>query len=215
MPILKIGFPLLYGILFLWPGYVFFSHSGRVIFSPGTTFVQLNLRLFSLVGLYAFWSVWAQLIIGSNMRWLRPRLPWLYGFHRKEGVFALIFSVLHPLMLLIGSGLDQFIGFFSVSNKFYIYIWMGLVQLLLLGVTGLTELFMKLPWLRTRWRTIHYLNYMVFVLVWLHSWNLGSYVRSTSLRFFWIFCLVSAAASTVGRITRAIIQFRRRTMSRV
>jgi len=61
-----------------------------------------------------------------------------------------------------------------------------------------------LPWMQNKWHYIHFANYAVFTSVWIHSWFLGSDVQATSLKYLWIFYLITAIAATFGRITRGL-----------
>jgi glycine/D-amino acid oxidase-like deaminating enzyme/nitrite reductase/ring-hydroxylating ferredoxin subunit len=192
--------PLLALVIAFLPGYVFFGMRGGTGFLRNLDFKTLNTLLFPLVGLYAFLLVWFQFILGSNMRWLRKLFPGVETWHRTQGVFALLFAVVHPTMLIGGYGLESYLRDTFVDPSLVLYVWIGRIQLLLMFVTVGTALLMKLPWLKRRWHLIHYLNYAVFALVWTHSWSLGSDVRPTPLRWLWFFFAATAAASIVARI---------------
>ncbi|MBI2984912.1 MAG: non-heme iron oxygenase ferredoxin subunit [Candidatus Kerfeldbacteria bacterium] len=61
----------------------------------------------------------------------------------------------------------------------------------------------KLVSVKRWWRRVHVLNYLVFALVWLHSWNIGSDVQGTNLRWLWLVFGVSAIVATFLRLTGA------------
>lgn len=162
-----------------------------------------SLSVFPLVGLYAFTFVWFQLMIGSSMDRLRNVFPWIEKYHRTEGVFVLLFALAHPLLLLIGVGSTVYFQRSYIAPQLVPYLWLGYVQLFLICLTAGTALLRKTPFVKKYWRAIHYLNYLVFVSVWIHSWFLGTDVRSTNLRYLWIFFALTALASTLWRIARA------------
>lgn len=194
--LVAIVFFLVYGIVAVIPGYVFFTQRAGASDYP----------IFPLLGLYAFFLLWAQIMIGTNMGILRRNLglPWIQTFHEWEGGTTLLFALLHPLFayLVLGGPL----GVFKAYQGSTVYILTGYLALTLLLVTVLTAAFRKIPWLVSRWHTIHYLNYIIFLLVWIHSWNLGSDVQSTGLRYLWIFFGVTAFASFAARMWRKKIK---------
>ena len=111
-----------------------------------------------------------------------------------------MFAILHPLLLLLATGLSGYLHFGYVDPRLKIYAIIGEIQLFLLFVTVGTAIFMKHPWLRTRWRKIHLLNYVIFVLVWIHSWFLGSDVQTSNLKYLWMFYAVTVGLSVVWRV---------------
>lgn len=182
------------------PAWVFFSQRDGLAFLEGADFARANRLLFPLAGLYAFTLVWLQVMIGSNRRWLTRLWPGIIRYHRVEGVFAFLFAQAHPLLLIAGFGFDSYVRDAFVSPDRVLFAWFGRIALLLLTVTVATALLWRLQWLKRRWHVIHYLNYFVFALVWIHSWVLGSDVQTTSLRWAWLFYGATFVASVIGRI---------------
>lgn len=201
--VLRWGVPLAYLVTLFIPGYVFFSVRGGVSFLSGMDFRTLRLSIFPLIGLYAFFLVWAQIMLGANMPYLRRAIPWVEKFHRAEGVFALLFALTHPIFLATGLGLETYLKIGFVDPRYKIFVLLGDLQLFLIILTAATALMMKHPWFRNRWHYIHYANYAVFAMVWTHSWFLGSDVRPTNLKYLWYFFAATAAASLAGRLRRA------------
>ncbi|MBI3626765.1 FAD-dependent oxidoreductase [Candidatus Uhrbacteria bacterium] len=201
-PGLRIGLPLIFLVTFFIPGYFFLKQrGGNLAFLTGANFQIASQLIFPLLGLYAFFFIWAQIILGSNMAWLRKIFSKVLKFHMTEGVFAFLFAVLHPTLLLMATGLNGYLRFAYVDPRLKIFAIIGEIQLVLLFVTVGTAIFMKHPWLRTRWRKIHLLNYGIFVLVWIHSWFLGSDVQTSNLKYLWVFYAVTAGLSVVWRLT--------------
>lgn len=194
--------PLVFATVIIIPVYVFFSGRGGFDFLAGRDLRSFSRAIFPLVGLYAFTLVWLQLMIGTNINALRRVFPWIETWHRTEGVFTFLFAVSHPALLLIGVGWTDYQAKSFVDPKMVPYVWLGTIQLGLLCLTVGTALLRRTRWLRNHWRKIHYLNYLIFISVWIHSWFLGSDVQSTSLRYLWIFFAATAVLSTVARIIR-------------
>jgi nitrite reductase/ring-hydroxylating ferredoxin subunit len=194
--------PAVYLAVLIAPAYAFFSGRGGVGFLAGADLPAFANKIFPLVGLYAFTLVWLQFMLGSSMGPLKRVYPWIKTFHRWEGAFALLFALTHPLLLVLAVGIQHYVARDYVTPNLVPFIWIGYVQLFLIIVTAGTALLAKIPWLRARWHFIHYANYAVFVLVWVHSWFLGSDVRPTNLKYLWFFFALTAMLSAAARVTR-------------
>jgi len=193
----------LYILLGILPGYVFLSDKGGTSLFNGLDLPGVCGAVFPLVGLYAFFLIWAQIVIGSSMPILWRYIPWIETFHRAQGTFALLLGISHPLLLEISLGPKDFLGFSFVSPEQRVFAFLGFFQLFLLMLTALTAILMKLPFLVNRWHYIHYLNYVLFVSVFVHSWNLGSDLSaSQSLRALWGFFLASGMICLAARLAR-------------
>lgn len=198
----RFAIPLFLFFLFLVPGYSFFHLRGGWSFLSGLELPALSHALFPLVGLYAFFFVWSQVIIGANRDWLKQYFPGIMRFHRVEGVFALLFACLHPVLLLIGVGLAAYFAKTYIPQSLHFYIWLGYLQLTLIVMTAGTALLMRLSFIRKIWRWIHYANYLVFVSVWIHSWFLGSDAQKTNLRYLWYFYGGTFIVTVLARVLR-------------
>jgi len=194
--------PLFYLAILIVPGWIFFSMRGGLGLLEGADAKMFRLLTFPLLGLYAFTFVWAQIMIGSQMPRLRRLFPRIETFHRVQGVFALVFALAHPTFLVSALGFSEYLKLEFIDPRNRIFIFLGDIQLLLLMTTAATALLMKLPWLKTRWHLIHLANYAVFVMVWTHSWFLGSDVRFTNLKWLWFFYAATFAAAIVARVLR-------------
>lgn len=199
---LRWALPVVYLFVLIAPAYAFFSVRGGFGFLAGADLKAFAAKTFPLVGLYAFTLVWFQFMLGSSMGPLKRVYPWIKTFHRWEGGFALLFALTHPLLLLLAVGIQRYVARDYIAPNLVPFIWIGYVQLFLLFVTAGTALLAKIPWLKARWHFIHYANYAVFVLVWVHSWFLGSDVRPTNLKYLWFFFALTAMLSAAARVTR-------------
>lgn len=182
------------------PSYAFFHDRNGTSFLNGVHGKALLQVLFPLVGLYAFTFVTAQLLIATNLRWLTKLWPGVIRYHRAQGIFALLFAILHPLFILTGVGLTSILsskGFVRPGLAgWLIPAYTALVILIFTVVTAL------LAWSGRRlawWRNVHRLNYLVFGLVWVHSWFIGTDTPTRLLRATWITYLVLVTASAIGR----------------
>ncbi len=193
-----------YAAVLAMPGTVFFSQRGGVSFLSGHDVQTFNLLAFPLIGLYAFTLLWSQFVIGSARSLLGRFLhPGIISFHRRQGVLIFLLALLHPLMRFFGIGLDRYFTGWHVAPSFVPYLWLGYLVLFMMTLTVVSALLRNVPWLRKRWHAVHYLNYAVFAMAWLHSWFLGSDVQSTGLSYLWMFFAASAVAATVVRVVTA------------
>lgn len=185
------------------PGIAFFNDRNGTAFLNGVHGTALLQVLFPLVGLYAFTLVTAQVLVATNLRWLSNLWPAIVRYHRVQGIFALLFAVLHPLFILVGFGLAS-----MLSNGF---VRPGLARWLIPSYTALAIVLFTvatalLAWSGRRiswWRGVHRLNYLVFGLVWVHSWFIGTDTPTRLLRSVWITYLALVVVSTVGRYRAA------------
>jgi predicted ferric reductase len=169
--------------------------------------LRIDLQLaFPLLGLYAFTFVTWQVLLATNLYWLRRVWPQLIKFHRFQGSFALLFAVSHPLFILVGFGLIADLHFGYVAPGLRWWLLPGYTALtILLGTTGTALLAwrgMNIQW----WRKLHRLNYLAFALVWLHSWFIGTDTRTSLLRVVWLTYLLLVTVSVLGKYRVAIIK---------
>lgn len=191
---------IIYLISFLLPGFFFLENRGGVGFLKELDFSSGAKSLFPLVGLYAFFFVWAQFIIGTSKDFLCKVFPGIISFHRKQGVVALALAFFHPGLILLGYGISKYLEMGYVSSSLRLFVLLGYFQLGLISLTAFTALLRKLTFLRRVWLKIHYLNYVLFVSIFIHSWFLGSDVSTTNLKYLWFFFGATAIVSTIWRL---------------
>jgi DMSO/TMAO reductase YedYZ heme-binding membrane subunit len=200
--VLRAGVLALYLLALAVPAIAFFRDRGGVSFLQGAHGRVVLQLLFPLFGLYAFTLVTAQILITTNLYWLNRLWPRVIGYHRAQGVVALLFALTHPALILIGYGLAVFLARTFTRpglSGWLIPAYIGLTILLLTVVTAL------LAWSGkriSRWRSIHRLNYLAFALIWIHSWFIGTDTPTHLLRTVWLVYLALVAASVIGRYRR-------------
>lgn len=200
------GLVLLYVLALILPWYVFFHDRGGLAWLHGLTLKADFQLLFPLVGLYAFTFVTWQVMVATNLRWLRRLWPRIIQFHRFQGSFALLFATLHPLFILFGYGLSNDLHLRFVANPQKWWLLPAYTALTIMWLTVVTATLAwygrNIPW----WRKLHRLNYLVFALVWLHSWFIADDTRTTLLRVIWLVYLVAVIISTLGRYYPKLIK---------
>jgi len=200
--ILSLGFLL----ILILPGYVFFQNRGGFEFLAGADFKTAARLVFPIFGLYAFTLLWTQLLIGPNAILFRKVQPKITIFHHRQGIFIFLLVLTHPTLILIAFGLYQYLGYKFLPKPLVLYAFLGTVALGFLTVTAVTAILSRLSFLKYKWRMFHFLNYVVFTLAWIHSWNLGSDIKSSNLKYLWIFFAVTALISAFLRFRRTGIK---------
>lgn len=155
---------------------------------------DLTYGLIRLAGLVAFTLLVLQVGIGSLMLKLRPIFgSGIQQLHIVQGTIAFILSWLHPTLMVVGFGLNVVMGFTGFAT------W-GKWGLFLLNLSVMAGFLRTQPWLMKHWRWVHRLNYLVLTVIYYHSWNLGTDVRTFPMVIIYYLAPVIAA---IGLYTKA------------
>lgn len=182
------------------PLHEFFNNRGGTEILQGLSAQSVLQVLFPLLGLYAFTFVTFQVLVATNLWWLRKLWPNVINFHRFQGSFALLFALLHPFFILAGFGLGSYFSYEFVSSEQKPWLVPAYIAITILLLTVGTAL---LAWQGRNvpyWRKLHRLNYFVFPLIWLHSWFIGTDTRTDVLRAVWIIYLIVVCLSVGGKL---------------
>lgn len=201
---LRIVFVIAYMAILFLPGYIFFSQRGGWESFQTDSFKTFAALTFPLFGLYAFTLVWMQTLIGMNMFAFSRLFGNAVAFHRTQGLFALLLATTHVFAVQYIFGLQQYIGFKFLAEDSRIFAFFGATAFYLLILTVVVALLRRARPLRKIWRYIHWANYLIFVLVFVHSRNLGSDIEGTLLNYLWYFFAVTFLFSLLGRIVRGV-----------
>lgn len=153
--------------------------------------------IFPLIGLIAFTLIWSQIMFGAFMKLLTNYFPNIFKFHIIQGITALLFAILHPSLRVISLPTQHMIDYFKFKIDFvdptlvsFVYIGEAALLLLICGVFA--GLLRNWPPVQRYWHWVHLINYLVFLLGWYHSWNLGGDINSSPLlQNLWIFFLIT------------------------
>ena len=210
---LKIFFPVVGAGLLAFILSVSIRANGGLAATFTASGFAFGFNLFKLAGLTAFTLVGFQVLTGPFMQfWTWLYGPAFYRIHGFMGVFALAFSILHPVILywaLIASG----IGIIEFSKSYGAAYYLGPAALLLMIVTVSTAasaVFLHKPLFQKHWRWIHYANYIIFLLVFIHSLRIGSDVApaDSPLRPVWWLFFLGMIAGLVYRRVYLVFQAR-------
>lgn len=209
----QIAVPTVAIAVLMWVWSVSISNNGgwSGTFSPGSV-DQLSYNLFKLAGLTAFILVAFQILTGPWMPvWEKLYGTNFYRFHGYEGLVAFLFAVSHWLLIqfylrLVGMSVPEFNAAYPLPEFLFFYFGpLALVLMTFTVGTALVAVLMNRPRFQRSWRWLHYLNYLVFVLVFLHSRTVGSDVAAGSpLRVLWWGILAGMVAGLFYRVVRYI-----------
>jgi predicted ferric reductase len=154
-----------------------------------------------VLGLTAFTLMFVQLLLGAFMFRLVEKFGgWVFKFHLFEGIIIYSLALLHPIALMffnhyIGIGWDPYRVFinacFICQAPTEFYYTLGIVSFWLLTMTVLAADFRAAtPWFRVNWRKLHVFNYVVFLLVGLHGFLLGT---DFQVQPFYTFAIIAYA----------------------
>ncbi|MBS4008318.1 MAG: ferric reductase-like transmembrane domain-containing protein [Clostridium sp.] len=153
---------------------------------------QLN-RLFASLG---FWFFFLQFVLSSRLKLIESGfgLNVMIHYHRLLGRLALIFLLLHPLLLFINEG-----GLF-LSSPFRLT---GLTVLLLLLLTAfVASFYKKLKLSYELWLNIHKVNYILFPVVLIHVFYNAS--PGSLLYYLWLIISLLFALLLIEKAIREI-----------
>ncbi|UCH36540.1 MAG: ferric reductase-like transmembrane domain-containing protein [Armatimonadota bacterium] len=161
--------------------------SGHV---PPLSFRELG-KGFALVGI-ALLAM--QFVLSARLRWIeRPfGLDVVFRYHKAAAVAAVALIALHPLLLALdGSRWRLLIG---LDLPWYIVIAkLALLLLIVQAVTSVLRQGLRLRY--ERWRVLHNVAPVIFVIAFVHSMLAGEDLRGGIMRALWWVMLAGVAAA--------------------
>lgn len=200
-----------FSLFVIWP----FVDKGFLIRLPNhfwSNYLQRSL------GLSSFIILALQIVIGAFRSALSKRFgQWVLGFHSLQGKFlyALIFS--HIISYLF------YMFFFTGKvNLFYIftdfcvlcelrrelYISMGRISFILLNFTILAVVLRHLKPMIGNWIYIHKLNYIIFFMISLHFFFVGSDIKYLPIKLIFYVCNLIVFSTLIFKLVPFARKFR-------
>lgn len=152
-----------------------------------------------IFGLTVFIMFSVQLMVGALMPRLTEKFGgWVYSLHIYNGAIVYLFTLLHILAFgmlsyFAGRGFDPFYLFsdFCIlcTNSAEHYVNLGRFAFLFLtAAVGAAAFRTVSNFLRTHWRKFHILNYLIFALMSVHTYLLGTDVLTAPFVYlYWGF----------------------------
>jgi methionine sulfoxide reductase heme-binding subunit len=148
--------------------------------------IWIQTRIFGLVSFFALFTT----VLFGELRLLHKVKGdfGLFRFHKPIAIFSIFLVLLH----FISAAFDRFkwgvnlrftdyLGF-AFSDKWLILLSLGTLAFYLLLVIGFTSANRSMQFLGfKRWKVIHFLSYVAFVVAYIHSMNLGTDLKLSVL----------------------------------
>jgi DMSO/TMAO reductase YedYZ heme-binding membrane subunit len=148
--------------------------------------IWLATRLF---GLLAYISLFIALTLGEIRMLSKIKGNFtLFRFHVPFSIFSIYLVVMHFISAIsdkfkwgVGLKFTDFLGF-NFSDKWLILLSLGTLAFYLMFIVGMTSATKSIQFLGfKRWKIIHYLSYLSFIIAYIHSINLGTDLRHSVL----------------------------------
>ena len=151
-----------------------------------------------------------QIVTGAFMDKITVKLGgWFYKLHTTLGIVTYALILAHILsyvvfLFLANHTLNLFYFFTDFclicEPKSELYISFGRIAFWLITVTILIARFRTLPALRKHWKMIHMFNYLVFLLIAVHSYMVGSDTYTILFKPVYIFGVTLVSATFFYRL---------------
>lgn len=112
----------------------------------------------------------------------------LMNLHKFLGTYGLIFIFFHPIIETITYAEGVFFIFLpDFSTELGAAISFGRIAFFLLILTWITSVLLRKRWISYRvWHNLHYINYFLIPLIFIHANNIGSFLNtSPPLKLYW------------------------------
>lgn len=147
--------------------------------------IMTSSLILRFLGLTAFILLFVEIILGAFMDRISMIFGgWVFNFHQLQGKFVYLLALIHPIFFIIlnhfvKSGFDPYAAFINIcmicSTKRELYISFGRIGFWLLTITVFAAIFRSSnTWLKTNWRKLHVVNYIIFLIIGAHGFLVGS-----------------------------------------
>ena len=176
----KSVFILLYLILLSIPLITIYKNAG------GGNISSLSYLILRFLGLLGITLIFIQIMLGVFMDYWKSIFGMkILKFHIIEGFIAYLIILSHPIFYFIYN--LQTLSFTNsllsilpnFANSWEIYIDIGELGIIFLTIGVMAGIFRTYPLISKHWRLFHKLNYIVFTLIIIHSFPLGTDTKST------------------------------------
>lgn len=162
---------------------------------------QVTYTFLRISGLFGFILLFLQIMPGTFMPyWTRLFGDHALVWHEKMGLVVYSLILLHPTFFTLSTwftdGLEAAtVGLFPRPDNFYeYYLSLGKIAFTLLTLAVFAAYFRHKGFLNLYWLKFHILNYVVFVLVFIHSFGIGSDTHTFPMSAFYPISAVGVAA---------------------
>ncbi len=187
-----------------------------VVLSSAISHTQAIWLQTRLLGLLAFTTLFLTVLLGEARLLAKNKSQvTLFRYHKPLAMFSTYLVLLHFISAVFDKykwgkqlGFTQYLGF-SFGDQWLIYLSLGTLAfylMLLIGATSATRSIQMIGF--KRWKIIHFLSYLVFLIAFIHALNLGTDVKHGVMStFLKPAILVSFAIVTALFATRILASF--------
>ena len=174
------------------------SSSLALAFANKSVLMNLIQRILALC---AFILLFWQIIIGAYINRFTKKLGgWVFKFHVIEGVAVYLLVLMHPIFFVLtnyfgGRGLDPFYVFTQVCvlcSGTELFYTLGRVSFWLISITVFAGLF--------RAAKFHIINYLVFLIIGIHGFLIGTDFRVMPFFAFAIFAYLVVICVVIQKL---------------
>lgn len=187
----KYLFISIYLLLLFIPGYTVWQNGGFTA-QDTKTLTYLFLRL---TGLYGFILIFVQIMLGAYMDFARTIFgPKALNFHMTQGIAAYGLILAHPVLFLLNmatAGIPNPLILLlpNFTSAYETYLSFGKIGFILLTIAVFAGRARNISFLQKHWRKFHILNYVAFWFIFVHSFNVGSDVKT--IPFSWLYPIMA------------------------
>ncbi|MEN9328542.1 MAG: hypothetical protein RI947_1350 [Candidatus Parcubacteria bacterium] len=179
------GFILLLPVFFFW-----WSNSGATLLNGG--FGGSTIALARLCGLLAVYCILMQFMLMGRTAWIESLfgLDKLARIHRLNGFLALVFIVLHPILITIGyaslTGRDLLGQFLLLLTTFEDVLYAFIAVLIFITIVAFSIYIVRKRLKYETWYYVHVFTYLAVLLAWGHQLKIGEdFLASTLFTYYW------------------------------
>ena len=148
------------------------------------------LTVFPLLGMIAFTTMWWHFLVGFVAQ-IKPNFTKFKRLHLVSGYWVFVAIVLHPLLFWVwgvgegfASPLDIYKAYLGDDYRFALLGTLGLFVFLLYD---LARWLRERPFIKRYWWVVDSIDDTAFLIIFIHSINIGQHVQSGWFRYLWIF----------------------------
>jgi predicted ferric reductase len=179
-----------------FPAFFWFRHTPTGL--PWAVYLHEAGKLLALI---AFVLTFFQYVLSARIKWIEKGmgLDHQLAIHARMGALILPIVTLHPVLILLS---ERFQGYQSPLS-----VWKGLgaAALLILWIAACAAmLYGRISISYEAWKRFHRLAFLVFPIVFVHSFVLGGTLYQTPVRIFWIVLIVLYLSILIHRACRYV-----------
>lgn len=159
----------------------------------GSTLENLSaLAVFPLLGLWAFGLMWAHYVMSFfKRRASQPAQEAIRHWYRRTSTAVLVLILLHPILLLVGTGGASPYSYVAPENNLYIFFGFFALNGFLLW--EVVERLKRRPFVQKHQPIWGAINNAAFVAIYFHGLFIGQHLQAGWLRGYWYVLGVTAA----------------------